>query len=74
VHEPTKHLQVTGLVPDMPAIRSRVIRIGDVIQAINDEGIEKEKDFKQMSRKEVSPLCALSLSVTLNSVTLNSKP
>ena len=51
----------------MPAIRSRVIRIGDVIQAINDEGIEKEKAFKQMSRKEVSLLCAFSLPVTLNS-------
>ena len=62
MHELTKEVHASGLVPDMPAIRSRVIRIGDVIQAVAngpsfvDEGIEKEKDFQQMSRKEVSRL------------------
>jgi len=54
MHGLTKQLQVSGLVPDMPAIRSRVIRMGDVIQAIDNQVIETEKDYQHMSRKEVS--------------------
>ena len=49
----SKQLQVTGLVPDMPAIRSRVIQIGDLIEAIDDVGIEGLEGYRELSRKDV---------------------